>query len=63
MFGVGNIIGFVSSHVGIGGGALSFVFMVWCNVVVHHAIGTSAAIGCQLLLLEHSVMSIMVGVW
>ena len=45
MFGVGNIIGFISSLVGIGGGALSVPFMVWSNVVVHHAIGTSAAIG------------------
>jgi len=45
MFGVGNVIGFVSSLVGIGGGSLSVPFMVWCNVIVHHAIGTSAAIG------------------
>lgn len=45
MFGTGNVIGFVSSLVGIGGGSLSVPFMVWCNVVVHHAIGTSAAIG------------------
>jgi len=45
MFGVGNIIGVVSSLVGIGGGALSVPFMIWCNVTVHRAIGTSAAIG------------------
>ena len=45
MFGVGNIIGAVSSLVGIGGGTLSVPFMVWCNIPVHHAIGTSAAIG------------------
>jgi uncharacterized protein len=45
MFAVGNIIGAVSSFVGIGGGSLSVPFMVWCNVAVHHAIGTSAAIG------------------
>ncbi|MBT8354240.1 MAG: sulfite exporter TauE/SafE family protein [Desulfofustis sp.] len=45
MFAAGNIIGFVSSLVGIGGGSLSVPFMVWCNVVLHHAIGTSAAIG------------------
>jgi uncharacterized protein len=45
MFGTGNVIGVVSSLVGIGGGSLSVPFMIWCNVVVHHAIGTSAAIG------------------
>jgi len=45
MFGVGNIIGGVSSLVGIGGGTLSVPFMIWCNIPIHHAIGTSAAIG------------------
>ena len=45
MFGVGNVIGIVSSLVGIGGGTLSVPFMLWCNIPVHHAIGTSAAIG------------------
>jgi uncharacterized membrane protein YfcA len=45
MFGVGNVIGAVSSFVGIGGGSLSVPFMIWCNVPTHHAIGTSAAIG------------------
>ena len=41
----GNVIGFISSLVGIGGGSLSVPFMVWCNISMHHAIGTSAAIG------------------
>ncbi|NTW35511.1 MAG: sulfite exporter TauE/SafE family protein, partial [Syntrophobacteraceae bacterium] len=45
MFGVGNVIGVVSSLVGIGGGTLSVPFMIWCNIAVHEAIGTSAAIG------------------
>jgi uncharacterized membrane protein YfcA len=45
MFGVVNGIGVVSSLVGIGGGSLSVPFMVWCNLPVHDAIGTSAAIG------------------
>jgi uncharacterized membrane protein YfcA len=45
MFGAGNIIGAVSSLVGIGGGTLSVPFMTWCNVKLHDAIGTSAAIG------------------
>ena len=45
MFGVGNVIGGVSSLVGIGGGTLSVPFMLWCNIPLHQAIGTSAAIG------------------
>ncbi len=45
MFAAGNIIGAVSSFVGIGGGTLSVPFMLWCNIRVHNAIGTSAAIG------------------
>ncbi|MBM4288226.1 MAG: sulfite exporter TauE/SafE family protein [Deltaproteobacteria bacterium] len=45
MFGVGNVIGVVSAFVGIGGGTLSVPFMIYCNLPVHTAIGTSAAIG------------------
>jgi len=45
LFGVGNVIGSFSSMVGIGGGTLSVPFMTWCNIPVHEAIGTSAAIG------------------
>lgn len=45
MFATGNVIGVVSSLVGIGGGTLSVPFMVWCNIKLHQAIGTSAAIG------------------
>ncbi len=45
MVGVGGVIGVVSSLVGIGGGTLSVPFMVWCNLAVHRAIGTSSAIG------------------
>ncbi len=45
MFGVGNTIGAASSLVGIGGGALSVPFMLWCNITIHKAVGTSAAIG------------------
>lgn len=41
----GLVIGIVSAFVGIGGGTLSVPFMIWCNVPVHTAIGTSAAIG------------------
>ncbi|MDR2165620.1 MAG: sulfite exporter TauE/SafE family protein [Zoogloeaceae bacterium] len=38
-------IGAFSCLVAIGGGALSVPFMLWCNVGVRQAIGTSAAIG------------------
>ena len=41
----GGFIGGISSLVGIGGGTMSVPFMTWCNVKLHHAIGTSAAIG------------------
>jgi len=42
---VGIVIGAMSSLVGIGGGALSVPFMVWCNRNMREAVGTSAAIG------------------
>ncbi|SHO49320.1 sulfite exporter TauE/SafE family protein [Desulfopila aestuarii] len=45
MFGAGGIIGIFSSLVGIGGGTLSVPFMLYHNVTLHRAIGTSAAIG------------------
>jgi len=45
MSGVGGVIGVVSSLVGIGGGSLSVPFMGYCNVPMHTAVGTSAAIG------------------
>lgn len=45
MFATGGLIGLVSSFVGIGGGTLSVPFMTSCNVKMHDAIGTSAAIG------------------
>jgi uncharacterized membrane protein YfcA len=48
--GVGVGIGGVSALVAIGGGSLSVPFMTWCNVKVHHAIGTSAAIGLPVAL-------------
>jgi uncharacterized membrane protein YfcA len=42
---VGTIIGAISSLVGIGGGTMSVPFMLRCNITMHKAIGTSAAIG------------------
>lgn len=50
MFGMGGLIGAVSSFVGIGGGTLSVPFMLFCNVEGHRAVGTSAAIGLPIAL-------------
>lgn len=45
MFGMGNLIGLLSSLVGAGGAFVSVPFMTWCNVKIHQAVGTSAALG------------------
>ncbi|HTN49186.1 MAG TPA: sulfite exporter TauE/SafE family protein [Burkholderiaceae bacterium] len=45
MFGAGGAIGFISSLVGAGGGFISVPFMIWSNVSIHNAVGTSAALG------------------
>jgi len=41
----GLLTGCLSSLVSIGGGAIIVPFLVWCNVSIRNAIGTSAAIG------------------
>jgi uncharacterized membrane protein YfcA len=48
--GAGGAIGFVSGLVGAGGGFLSVPFMTWCNVAIHHAVATSAALGFPIAL-------------
>jgi uncharacterized membrane protein YfcA len=45
MVATGTLIGIVSSLVAAGGGFLSIPFMVFCNVVIHQAVGTSSALG------------------
>ncbi|GFK93012.1 hypothetical protein NNJEOMEG_00841 [Fundidesulfovibrio magnetotacticus] len=45
MTGVGGFIGVISALVGIGGGTLTVPFMTFCNVPMHQAVGTGAAIG------------------
>lgn len=45
LFGVGGLFGVLSSWVGIGGGSLTVPFLTFCNVPVHRAVGTSAALG------------------
>jgi uncharacterized membrane protein YfcA len=44
-FGVGTGIGALSSLVGAGGAFMSVPFMLWCNIKIHDAVGTSAALG------------------
>jgi uncharacterized membrane protein YfcA len=41
----GTLVGIVSSLVAAGGGFLTIPFMVFCNVVIHQAVGTSSALG------------------
>ena len=48
--GVGTFIGVISSLIGAGGGFVSVPFMTWCNVKIHDAVGTSAALGFPIAL-------------
>lgn len=50
MLGVGVGIGSLSSLAAVGGGSLTVPFLLWCNVKMHHAIGTSAAVGLPIAL-------------
>jgi uncharacterized membrane protein YfcA len=50
MFAAGGLIGVVSGLVGAGGGFLSVPFMTWCNVRIHNAVATSAALGFPIAL-------------
>jgi uncharacterized membrane protein YfcA len=45
LFTAGAAIGALSSLVAAGGGFVSVPFMVFCNVVMHKAVGTSSALG------------------
>lgn len=46
----GSGIGAISALVAIGGGTLTVPFLVWCNVALPVAIGTSAAVGLPIAL-------------
>ena len=43
-------IGLVAGLVGAGGAFMSVPFMVWCNVAIHNAVATSAALGFPIAL-------------
>jgi len=45
MTAAGSGIGMLSSIMGMGGGAISTPFFIWCNMPIRNAIATSAAIG------------------
>lgn len=46
----GTGIGMLSGLVGAGGGFISVPFMTWCNVPIHNAVATSAALGFPIAL-------------
>eukprot|EP01032_Pedospumella_encystans_P017069 gene17069-19459_t len=48
--GIGGLIGLLSGLVGAGGGFISVPFMTWCNVAIHNAVATSAALGFPIAL-------------
>ena len=50
MFAAGGVIGIVAGLVGAGGGFISVPFMAWCNVKIHNAVATSAALGFPIAL-------------
>lgn len=50
MLGVGLAIGTLSGLVGAGGGFISVPFMACCNVRIHNAVATSAALGFPIAL-------------
>ena len=52
LVGAGGVIGFLSGLVGAGGGFISVPFMAWCNVAMHNAVATSAALGFPIALVN-----------
>jgi uncharacterized membrane protein YfcA len=57
----GGVIGTVSGLVGAGGGFVSVPFMTWCNVPMHNAVATSAALGFPIALA--STLGNVIGGW
>ncbi|HEV7914001.1 MAG TPA: sulfite exporter TauE/SafE family protein [Albitalea sp.] len=60
-FAAGGVIGFVSGLVGAGGGFVSVPFMTWCNVPMHQAVATSAALGFPIALAN--TVGYVIGGW
>jgi uncharacterized protein len=58
---VGAGIGFLSGLVGAGGGFVSVPYMSWCNVPIHHAVATSAALGFPIALAN--TIGYVIGGW
>lgn len=58
---VGTAIGFLSGLVGAGGAFISVPFMTWCNVPIHNAVATSAALGLPIALA--STLGYVIGGW
>jgi len=50
MLAAGGGIGTLSGLLGAGGGFVSVPFMTWCNVPIHNAVATSAALGFPIAL-------------
>ena len=48
--GVGSLIGLVSGLVGAGGAFITVPFLTWCNMPIHQAVATSAALGFPIAL-------------
>lgn len=59
--GAGGGIGFLSGLVGAGGAFVSVPFMTWCNVPIHQAVATSAALGFPIALA--STAGYVIGGW
>lgn len=58
---VGSGIGLLSGLVGAGGAFMTVPFMLWCNVALHSAVGTAAALGFPIALA--STFGYVIGGW
>ena len=58
---VGSGIGLLSGLVGAGGAFMTVPFMLWCNVALHSAVGTAAALGFPIALA--STIGYVIGGW